>query len=183
MNINYRYADKNEKDAYGIEYVSAYSWYETYQGIMPQKYLEDRVKNIAKNASRTLNFLQKTDNYFVAEVDGKIVGICYYDECKRKGYEDYGYLGAIYLLEKYQDLGIGKEMFKIAIESLINMGYDKMYLECAVGNKHLGFYEHYFGNIVDRVDYEISNFSIKADILVFEDLHKVLERINKKKVK
>ena len=98
-------------------------------------------------------------------------------------YKNYGYLEALYLLKEYQGLGIGKEMFKIAIESLINMGYDKMYLECAVGNKHLDFYEHYFGNIVDRVDYDISDFSIKADILVFEDLHKVLEKINKKKTK
>jgi len=183
MEINYRYAEKNEKDAYDIEYVSAHSWYETYQGIMPQEYLESRVANIDKNKSRTLNFLKKVDTYFVAEVDGKVVGICYYDNFKNDKYKDYGYLGAIYLLEEYQSLGIGKEMFKIAVENLIKMGYEKMYLECAVGNKHLGFYEYYFGNIVDTIDYKISDFSIKADILVFEDLHKVLEKINKKKIK
>ena len=183
MEIKYRYANKNEEDAYGIAYVSAHSWYETYQDIMPQDYLEYRINHIDESAVRTLKFLNKTDNYFVAEVDGEIVGICYYNEYNNDNYKGYGHIGALYLLEKYQDLGIGKQMFKIAIENIIKMGYDKMYLECAVGNKHLGFYEHYFGNIVDTIDYTIGKFSIKADILVFEDLHKVLDKINRKKIK
>lgn len=41
MNISYRFA--NENDAYGISYVSAYSWMETYNKLLPKKYLEDRI--------------------------------------------------------------------------------------------------------------------------------------------
>ena len=166
-----------------MAYVVAHSWYETYQSIMPQDYLEYRINHIDEGAKRMLKFLDKTNNYFVAEVDGKIVGICYYDEYNNDKYKGYGYIGALYLLEKYQDLGIGKEMFRLAIENLTKMGYDKMYLECAVGNEHLGFYEHYTGKITKTIDYAISDFSIKADVLEFYDLQKILDQMNKKKVK
>ena len=44
MEINYKIADEN--DAYGISYVSAHSWNETYKGLLPDDYLESRIKSI-----------------------------------------------------------------------------------------------------------------------------------------
>ena len=38
-------------------------------------------------------------------------------------------------------MGIGKELFKIAVEGLIKMGYKKMMLECMTGNDTLNFYK------------------------------------------
>ena len=45
MNIKYSYL--TEEDAYGIEYVAAHSWKETYMGLLPDEYLDNKnIKNM-----------------------------------------------------------------------------------------------------------------------------------------
>lgn len=166
-------------DAYGIEYVASHSWKETYYDFMPKSYLDNRIANIETRAERTREFLKNNDNYYVAIINNKIIGILYYSNSKEEKYQNYGYLGAIYVLKDYQGLGIGKELFKMALKGLINMGYNDIYLECLKGNTAIDFYKHLGGNIVDTIDYPISDFSVKADIVEFNDLNKILQLIEK----
>ena len=56
MEIIYDYA--NENDAYGISYVSAHSWKETYTGLLPEEYLNNRIKNIPNRVESTKNFIK-----------------------------------------------------------------------------------------------------------------------------
>lgn len=178
MNIVYRFANIDDKDAKEIAYVSAKSWYDTYQNIMPMDYLKDRLDNLNQATINTKKFLENAKNYLVCEIDKKVVGICYYSDSKKEEYKNYGYLEALYLLKKYQGLGIGKEMFKKAVQGLIDEGYNKMYLECAVGNDTINFYKKYGGKVVDTTGYHIKNFSIFVDIIVFDDLNKTLKLLN-----
>lgn len=172
MKIEYRFA--NEDDAYGIEFVAAHSWKSTYTGFMPEEYLDNRIKNIDANKEKTKEFLKNTNTYLVATVDSNIVGICHYQDSKNEKYKDSGLLGAIYVLEDYQRLGIGKELFKRAITGLIEMGYNSMYLECLKGNDTIDFYTKYDGRITEEVDYPIKDFEVKAEIVVFDDLKSIL---------
>ena len=176
MNINYRKTTID--DAYGVAYVSAHSWKETYTGFMPDDYLNNRIANIENKLETTKKFLQDKDTYYVATVDDRVVGICYYNKSENEKYHDYGLLGAIYVLKDYQKLGIGKELFKIAIKGLIDMGYNKMYLECLKGNPTINFYKHFDGEIVETINYRIEDFSVKADIVLFNDLEKILKYFN-----
>lgn len=182
MNILYRKATVD--DAYGIAYVSAYSWKETYKGLLPEEYLEYRINNINNKVDDTKNFIKEHTNYLVAVVDNKIVGICNYEYSQRQEYKDYGYLGALYVLKEYQGMGIGKELFKMAIEDLIKLGYDKMYLECMAGNDTINFYTKYLGNIDKTIDFPINKVgSVKADIVIFDDLNKTHNELVKTKRK
>ena len=174
-NIVYRKA--TIEDAYDIEFVASYSWKETYYDLMPNDYLNTRIENIATRAERTKEFLKNTNDYWVAIVNGKIIGILYYSHSKEEKYKNYGYLGAIYILKDYQGMGIGRELFKIAIENLIRFGYNDMYLECLKGNPTMDFYEHFGGRIIDTVDYPIHNFSVRADIVEFNNLNMILNKI------
>lgn len=166
-------------DAYGIEYVASHSWKETYYDFMPKSYLDNRIANIETRTERTREFLKNNDNYYVAIINDKIIGILYYSNSKEEKYLNYGYLGAIYVLKDYQGLGIGKELFKMAVKGIITMGFNDMYLECLKGNTAIDFYKHFGGNIVDTIDYPISDFSVKADIVEFNDLNKILQLIEK----
>ncbi len=166
-------------DAYGIEYVASHSWKETYYDFMPKSYLDNRIANIETRTERTREFLKNNDNYYVAIINSKIIGILYYSNSKEEKYQNYGYLGAIYVLKDYQGLGIGKELFKMAVKGIITMGFNDMYLECLKGNTAIDFYKHFGGNIVDTIDYPISDFSVKADIVEFNDLNKILQLIEK----
>lgn len=176
MEIVYRKAKVSDYE--GIYYVSCYSWDETYRGFMPDEYLDDRINNYEERSLRTKKYLEQLeddnnlDKYLVCEVDGKIVGICQYMKSQNDNYADSGLLGALYVLKKYQGLGIGKELFWLAIKGILEMGHSTMYLECLTGNDAINFYLKYDGQIIENVDYPISDFSVKADIVYYGDLRK-----------
>ena len=181
MNIVYRTAKIDDYE--GIYYVSCYSWEETYRGFMPDDYLDDRINNYEERSLRTKKYLEQLEwddeleNYLVCEVDGKIVGICQYSRTKSDSYADSGLLGALYVLKDYQGLGIGKELFRRAVVGLMNMGYKTMYLECLVGNKSIEFYKKYGGQIIEVVDYPISDFTVKAEVVYYDHLRNLREKL------
>lgn len=183
MNIIYRKAEISDYE--GIYYVSCYSWDETYRGFMPDEYLDDRINNFSSKSLKTKAYLEKLENdgdldkYLVCEVDGKIVGICQYLKSRNENYNDSGLLGALYVLKKYQKLGIGKELFRLAVNGMIDMGYKSVYLECLTGNKSIDFYTKYSGVLKENIDYPIGDFSVKADIVFYEDISKLKELLEK----
>ena len=183
MNIVYRKA--KVEDYEGIYYVSCYSWDETYRGFMPDEYLDDRIENFELRKLKTKAYLEKLENegdldkYLVCEVDGNIIGICQYLRSQNEKYPDSGLLGALYVLKKYQKIGIGRDMFRMAVEGLMDIGYDTMYLECMTGNDSVNFYKKYGGIIVENIDYPISDFTVKADIVFYEDINKLKELLEK----
>ena len=181
--MDFIYRSAKVSDYKGIYYVSCYSWDETYRGYMPDEYLDDRINNFDERSLRTKSFLEKLeisgdlDKYLVCEVDDKIVGICNYSDSQDEKYPNSGLLCALYVLKDCKGLGIGKKLFEMAIRGVIGLGYNSMYLQCLTGNKTLHFYEKYGGVVIDNVDYPISDFSVKADVLYYEDLDKVLKKV------
>ena len=173
------YRKAKEEDAYQIEYVAAHSWKETYSGFMPDEYLNNRILNINNKIEIVKEKIKDTDTYYyVAEVDKNIVGILYLTESKDEKLKNYGHLEALYVLKDYQGLGIGKGLFKIAIKEFINLGYNDMYLECLKGNKTIEFYQKYSGKIIDTIDFPIRDFNVIADIVEFNDIKSILQRLD-----
>jgi len=170
-NIIYRKAELD--DSYGIEYVAAHSWKETYSDFMPTEYLDNRIANINNKVDKVRSFLAITNNYYVVEVDNKIVWILHYLKSENEKFKNYGYLEAIYVLKDYQGLGIGKKLFKIALKGMIELGCNNMYLECLKGNSTIGFYQKYGGKVIDTIDYPIKDFSVKADIVEFKNIRNI----------
>lgn len=174
------YRKATENDAFDIEFVAAYSWMQTYSNLMPYDYLKNRIDNIEKKVDSVKDFLGKTDTYYVAEVNDKIVGIMHYSKCNDNNYQNYGQIGAIYVLKDYQGLGIGKELFRIAVDGIINFGYNSMVLECIKGNPSIGFYKKYDGNIINEYKRKINDFYIDAYIIEFNNLNIILNKLNNK---
>ena len=183
MNIIYEKA--TEEDAKAIRYSGAYSWKETYTGLVPDDYLDYRTAHYEDKVDREKELIRDiNNNYYVAKVDDKTVGFVLYGKSDNEQYKDYGYVGALYLLNEYQGLGIGKELFRIALEGLKELGYSKMMLECMRGNNTLNFYKKYSGEVVDEMDYPLNagKISVKADIMVF-DIDEALKVMDESKNK
>lgn len=171
------YSKATDGDAYGINYVSAYTWKETYANLLPEEYLNNKIKNFPNKIEKTKDFLKiYNGEYIVAKDKEKIVGILSFCPSKDEKYKEYGHLDAIYVLKEYHGLGIGRELFKRAVEGLIKMGYSKMYLECMAFNNTLNFYKKYDGVVQKQIDYFLKNVgSVKVDIVLFEDLNKIMK--------
>ena len=180
MNIEIRRA--LPEDASDIARVTAYSWLDSYKGLINQDYLNDKISKdrLDYSTNKTKAVVENTDKYFVATVNDKVVGFVYYEKSSEEKYKDYGYLEAIYLSEKYKGLGIGKMLFSVAVNGLKEMGYNKFYLHCLTGNKTLGFYKKYTGRVVDTIKYPLRDFDVDADVIVFDDIDEILCMLNTK---
>ena len=171
----------NINDAYGIEYVGAQSWYETHQGLMPTDYLTNRVDTVKEKVSRAEKLLSNTNTYYVATYENQVVGILYFDKSHNDKFPNHGYLNSIYVLKDFHGIGLGKQLFIKCLEELINMGYNDMYLECLVGSPTQSFYEKYGGHIIDTIDFPIKDFSVKVNIMEFNDLQSILNKLKNNK--
>ena len=183
MNITYEKA--TEKDAYAISYIGAYSWKETYTGLVPDNYLKYKVNHFEDKVENQKKVIQNENvDFYLAKVDGKAVGYVCYGPSENEKYEDYGYVGGLYLLEEYQGYGIGKELFRIALEGLKEKGYTKLMLECMSGNKVIDFYKKYLGKVVEKMDYPLNNgkISVGAEVMTF-DIEDSLKEISESKNK
>ena len=49
------------EDAYGISYVSAYSWTEKYTGLVSDEYLAQKINNLSEKAKKNRRILQQQD--------------------------------------------------------------------------------------------------------------------------
>ena len=177
------YEKSKEEDAYAISYIGAYSWKETYTGLVPNDYLEYKKEHFEDRIEKQKDSIRDERNsFYISKVDGKTVGFVCFGASEDKKYEDYGYIGGLYLLHDYQGYGIGKELLKIALEGLKEKGYTKMMLECMSGNNTVNFYKKYQGKVVDEIDYPLNNGNllVKADIMTF-DIDESLKIINENK--
>ena len=101
---------------------------------MPDEYLNVRIKTFDERFLKTREFLEKLqttgdlDKYWVCEVNGEIIGICQYSRSQNDKYKESGLLGALYVLKKSQGIGVGKTLFKMAVQGLKELGYKTMYL-------------------------------------------------------
>lgn len=131
------------EDAAEIANVHTNSWRETYKGLIPQDYLDDRPLHFKNRYELwkkvTINEKQVT---FVAEskehgVVGFINGTCGRDE----NYKDYAEVWCIYLLAKYHGQKIGFNLLKAYFDVHADLGYKKSYLWVLEGNPTIRFYE------------------------------------------
>ena len=163
-------------DAEGIVYVNTYTWLTTYKGLLSDKILNNRLNTMKERTIKLAKAIEEKDNTYVATINNKVVGFVTYGKSRNDKYEDSGEINAIYVLEEYQKLGIGKALFFKAIERLINLGYQSMMLNVLEGNNTINFYKKYGGeNIDNRYDY-FGEDLIKENIMYFDNIDKIVYR-------
>lgn len=167
MNIEVRKA--NILDVNHIVEIDVKTSKETYDGIMPQEYLEGRLYKIDKIKNKVRERINNNYDYIVILVDNKIVGYSLYLVSNNKVYLD-----SLYLLKKYHNLGLGKKLLLSTISDIVIKGYNSMYLYCAKENKACKFYEYMGANKIDNISYKINDFIVDSIIYEFNDLKIIL---------
>ncbi|AZN41142.1 GNAT family N-acetyltransferase [Paenibacillus albus] len=139
-------------DAEQIAAVHVHSWQSTYRGIIADAYLDSlSVEQRRNNWLWTFKNKDAHDMIYVAVADnGRIVGFANGGGCREpeRGYD--GELYAIYLLQRYQRAGIGKQLFQQVMDALRNAAYSSMMLWVLADNPSLTFYLAQGGQIMDQ---------------------------------
>jgi len=122
-------------DAEGKGYVHYKSWKETYTGLFP-----DEVMNKI-SLKRSIELAKEhPENTFIASFDNKIVGFACYLESRDEDLTNAGEIMAVYILNEYKNLGIGKALMASCYKELSS--YENIILWVLESNKKaIGFYE------------------------------------------
>ncbi|MCE2458486.1 MAG: GNAT family N-acetyltransferase [Dehalococcoidia bacterium] len=141
------------EDVASIARVHVDSWRSTYDGIVPAEYLAGLSYQSRESLwKEALTTDRPGTSYFVAETQGgDTVGFANSGP-EREGDITYrGELYAIYLLEAYQHMGLGRRLFSSVTRRLLSDGFNSMLLWVLEDNRPAcRFYESLGGERVGR---------------------------------
>lgn len=158
-------------DAYGVAKVHVDTWLSTYQGIVPDEFLETLTYDHREKAWAAI--ISK-EHVFVAEKGGEIVGFSSGGKERSGEYEGYdGELYAIYLLQEHQGQGIGKQLVEPVVEELKNMHIDSMLVCVLKDNKAGSFYEKLGGTLIGSGEIDIAGKKLNESFYGWKDIRKI----------
>ena len=170
--MNYKFEIMSQDSAIEYAKINIKSWVESYKDIIDEDYLESihTLNEVEKMKAALINNLKDGSLRYLLKVNNEYVGIFRVRETKYEGFEDYGELGALYLLNKVKNNGYGKIMFDRAKRELSRMGYGKMIVGCLEENPSNSFYIHMGGIFVKKNPIRIGVQDLNENVYIFEEI-------------
>ena len=162
------------EDSLGIARVHTQTWQTTYRGIVPEDYLaslqvEERQKRwisiLSAPAPNTFGYVAEK------EENGEIAGFVHGGPTRNPELPYRGELYAIYILQNYQQHGLGRRLTQALVRDLLRAGMPDMFLWVMEAN-HASrrFYEALGGHSVKTNTFEINGVSINECAYGWTDL-------------
>ncbi|GAA0493658.1 GNAT family N-acetyltransferase [Salinibacillus aidingensis] len=141
-------------DALDIAKVQVNSWKTTYKGIVPSSYLNQMT--FERRQPKWEELIRKTPVFVAENKSGEIVGFANGGNERTGTYPGYpGELYAIYLLQEYQRMGVGQELWKNVVDVLRQNGMDALLVWVLKDNPSRFFYESLGAEEIDQKEIEI----------------------------
>lgn len=147
-------------DAAAIATVHVTSWRESYAGLIPRVVLnslsvDQRTANWEQQITQAAEGTRKESVIVAVDPEAGVVGFAAAGPERNKQAAYDGELYAIYLLRRFQGVGIGRQLFHEAAHCLDEHGYKNMRLWVLDGNNTKHFYAHLGGVKVGEKSEEI----------------------------
>lgn len=163
--------DAKVEDLLSIAKVKIDSWGSTYRGIIADDILDNfDVQEQAKKFGELIPQGMEKKFLIVAEANGKIMGFAAGGSEREGKYEVDGEVYAIYVLQEYQNEGIGKELMAHSVKKLITMGFDSMLVWVLEKNPYKAFYEKLGGIQFNKKPLEMGDNKEQVMAYVWKDL-------------
>jgi len=142
-----------------VQQIVIRSWYHTYKAIIPIQ-VQDRFLSMAYNKD-TLKVRLESSHFYVAEVDGQIVGFANFSNLKDN---DQIELAAIYVLPDFQNRGIGSKLLEQGIKELSPKEiYTSVESENTIGRN---FYKGKKFEVIENIEEDFFGHKLKATRMV-----------------
>lgn len=140
---------EKREDVFDIAHIVTVEWNSTYRGIVSDSELQRLKETEEERAKKAYDeFDEKNNKCFVAVIDNKVVGFANYGVTDDPDFENTAELRALYALDDYHGLGIGRKLVNAVIEDFKKQGFNKMIICCLKGNPFNEFYKHIGGKYV-----------------------------------
>lgn len=162
----------NPEDLEEITYVNRKTWKTTYPTIIEQDFLNNISLTIPKDVLeiKKREIIEKKANYIVALDNNKVIGMLKYLTTNNKNYKDTAEIQALYLLEKYQKKGIGKQMVNIAIKEMLKNNYKNMIIGCLEENPSNEFYKKIGGKYIGKRDFLLNGKTYRENVYFYKNI-------------
>ena len=150
-------------DEVGIATIHVQSWQTTYQGIVPQAYLDQLSVDHRIKLWRGLTHASRSDGKTFTALSQKdqIIGFADVGRNRISDPSAGGELNAIYLLKEYQGFGLGKRLFDASRNWLKINDYQTMTLWVLAQNPARDFYSHMGGNVISSKIIELGGIPLE----------------------
>ncbi len=165
------------EDAEGIAKVHVDGWRTTYQGIVPDTFLD----NLSYEESE-LNWkkgITENNVYIAEDENGQVIGFSTGGKERTGKYEAYtGELYAIYILKEYQGKGIGRLLVQSVVDDLKAKKLNSMLIWALEENPACRFYEMIGGKNIDTEEIEIAGKKLGEVAYGWDDITNYIETWN-----
>lgn len=150
------------------------SWREIYEGLLPQKFLDE----LPLTFSRRLRWWKKSivearEVIQVVETREGVVGFSCFGPGRQPDRSNMAELYAIYLLEKYKGKGIGFELLSSGFKRMKEDGFEEAYCWVLDGNPTVQFYEKTGAHAIgETMEVEIGGQKVTELMYVWTNLEK-----------
>ncbi|GEL78182.1 GNAT family N-acetyltransferase [Tenuibacillus multivorans] len=156
-------------DYKGIAKVHVDSWRTTYQGIVPDQYLNQL--SYAQREEVWKNNLANGKVWVAEDSNGQIVGFANGGPERSGDYPDYqGEIYAIYILEEYHGNGLGKQLVKQVVNELKQQDMSTMLVLVLKDNPASQFYQALGAELIDTLEIEIASKKLYEDVYAWNQL-------------
>lgn len=127
------------KDSAAIGHVIYTAWQETYKGLISDEFLSTMTEKMYVESAKK----RGTNNTIICFDGDKPVGVCVYIKARDKDLPaSCGEVQAIYILDEYKNMGLGRKLIEAAEDELRALGFTAVILWVLKGNnKAIGFYK------------------------------------------
>lgn len=164
-------------DAKGIAKVHVDSWKSTYRDIIPNDFLEKL--SYDQRTDLWNQNISKEENYVFVAVnsDGEIIGFADCGKRESNNVDNSGDLTSIYLLEEYQEKGIGKQLLKQLFLKFEELSFNRVFVEVLEDNKTRYFYEYYGAKLIKTEEILIGGVHLNLLTYEWKNLNEVLAKL------
>ena len=159
-------------DAVAIAKVHVDSWRTTYPGIVPADQLARLSYSVREDTWRArLSEAGQGHMIFVAETRANgVIGFASGGPELSENPNYQGELYAIYILEEYQSLGVGRRLVSRVAETFLRLGTESMLVWVLADNLARGFYERLGGSLVAEKTDNIGGAELKEVAYGWRDI-------------
>lgn len=161
------------EDSPSIARVRIDTWRSTYQGIVPQKHLDEMSLPAITGQFQDI-FQQYTPCLWVAEQKDEIVGYAYAGDYRGDD-PAAGEVYAIYILDKCQGQGIGSQLMTAVCRQLRQSGKTSLYVDALEANPYRFFYERLGGQISRRETFVIEDEPLPLVYYWWPDINRLCQ--------
>ncbi|MUK88303.1 GNAT family N-acetyltransferase [Ornithinibacillus sp. L9] len=160
-------------DARGIAKVHVDSWKTTYNGIVPDEYLQQL--SYDQREQLWINNMSQHNVFVAVNETGRIVGFSAGGKERSGNYPTYtGELYAIYILQEYQRKGLGKLLLHSVVEDLKQQGINRMVVLVLEENSSQFFYQSLGARKLDTLEVSIAGKKLNELVYGWDDLSSLL---------